>query len=175
MQNNLKFFILIAILFIVGCGFFFYKKDKNEQSSLPIISQIENINIESPYAFATTTFAKSAAAFFTIQNSTNEARQLVSAISDMAEIHEIHENIIDPDDGTMMMRKIKSLPIPSQGTVSLKPKGYHIMFLRLKNSFNEGEHFPLTLIFDNGDEITTEVSIVSPGQIPENQHESHKH
>ena len=76
---------------------------------------------------------------------------------------EIHQNIIDPDDGMMMMRKIQNLPINAQESTLLEPKGYHIMFLQLKESLTMGASFPLTLTFEKTGTQTVNVEIIAPG------------
>jgi len=94
--------------------------------TVPAMAQDKSsIEIIQPYAFATTSAARSAAAFMVIQNNTNADDRLIEAASSISEITEIHQNLIDPDDGTMMMRKIKGLDIPANAAATLEPKGYH--------------------------------------------------
>jgi len=125
-----------------------------------------SISINQPYAFATVPNARSAAAFMEIANHTGEDDTLLSVKSNGSEITEIHENMIDPDDGMMMMRKIRKLDIPAGETVTLEPTGYHIMFIRMTETLKAGESFPLTLTFEKAGAIETAVSIVPPGQKP---------
>ena len=45
-------------------------------------------------------------------------------------------------------------------TVALEPGGLHAMLMRLKEPMTEGDTFPLTLLFDDGGEVTVEVPIL---------------
>ena len=102
-----------------------------------------------------------------LKNNSGVADSLIKAESSVAEINEIHENIIDPDDGKMMMRKIKSITVPANGTVALEPKGMHIMLIKLKEPLTLGESFPLTLTFEKAGVQNVDVKIIQPGGVPE--------
>lgn len=129
-------------------------------------SSSQTIEISKPYAFATVPGARTAAAFMTIQNNGEVAEKLIGAESSVAGIVEIHQNMIDPDDGTMMMRKIKGLDLGVGEEVVLEPKGYHIMFLDLQESLAIGQTFNLTLLLESGSVVKTKVQIVPPGSTP---------
>ena len=45
-------------------------------------------------------------------------------------------------------------------SVALEPGGLHAMLMRLQEPMTEGETFPLTLLFDDGGEVTVEVTIL---------------
>ncbi len=170
MNKKIFFLILFLILILIG-GYYLYKKSKSQESSIPEISYIEeNFKITSPYAFATIPNAKTAAAFLTIKNLTGQDDALIEVQSNIAEIAEIHQNYVDSDSGTMMMRKIKKLNLPNGSETSLDPKKYHIMFINLKDGLKVGDNFPLTLVFENGAEKTVTVDIVTPGITPHSQH-----
>lgn len=170
MDKKIVFLILFLILIVAG-GFYLYKKSKSQESSIPEISFVEeDFEIISPYAFATIPSAKTGAAFFTIKNFSGQDDALINVKSDVAEIVEIHQNLIDPDDGTMMMRKVKKVDVPNEGKASLEPKGYHIMFINLKKGLNVNDSFPLTLFFENGKEKTITVDVVPPGTPTHSSH-----
>ena len=164
---------IIFVLIISALGIYFYKQAKDSASQLPEMNMsVSEVTILDPYAFATTPSAKTAAAFLKITNPNDTSDKLVEVWSPIAKINEIHENLIDPDDGTMMMRKIKALDLPAKSSVILEPKGYHIMFIQMKQQLNQGESFPLTLVFENSGEQIVDVAITAPG---ENPHANHKH
>lgn len=127
------------------------------------------IKLKNAYAFATMPGATTGAAFMEIENVGNTADKLIGAKSNISKITEIHQNMIDPDDGTMMMRKIKNLDIPAKTTVLLKPKGYHVMFIKMTEPLIIGKSFPVTLIFEKAGEVKTSVSIVAPGLVPKEE------
>lgn len=52
------------------------------------------------------------------------------------------------DRGVMRMREVGALDLPKKSTVSLKPGGYHLMLLKLKQPVQAGDKIPLTLIVE---------------------------
>lgn len=76
---------------------------------------------------------------------------------------EIHETQIEND--VMRMRLAEIIEIPAGATIRLQPGGYHIMLMELENPLTEGDNFPLTLIFESGEEISVE-AIISQTPIP---------
>lgn len=126
----------------------------------------QTVEVLQPYAFATIPGARTAAAFMTIKNNGEVDDRLIGAQSPVAGIVEIHQNVIDPDDGMMMMRKIKGLDLKVGEEVVLDPKGYHIMFLDLQESLGIGQTFNLTLMLESGSVVKTKVEIVPPGRTP---------
>ncbi len=133
------------------------------------------IKVNEIYAFATSPNAKTGAVFMTIENNTSMDDKLIEALSDVAEITEIHQNLIDPDDGKMMMRKVKSIDIQSKGKTILEPSGYHIMLINLKEQLIEDDSFPVTLKFANGFETLVNVNITPAGQKPQKHHNHEGH
>ncbi len=68
---------------------------------------------------------------------------LVGFSSPVAGVAELHEMSMDGD--VMRMRPVPSLPLPAGQVVALKPGGYHLMLMRLKQPLKVGERVPLTL------------------------------
>ncbi len=59
---------------------------------------------------------------------------------------QIHETVMV--DGAMTMREVTAgIPIAKGATVALKPGGYHIMLMGLKNPITVGQKVPITLTF----------------------------
>ncbi len=133
------------------------------------------ISVKEVYAFATAPNAKTGAVFMTIKNKTGMDDKLIEARSDVAEITEIHQNFIDPDDGQMMMRKVKSIDIESKGKAMLEPTGYHIMLINLKEQLIEDDLFPVTLKFESGYETIVNAVVTPAGQKPSKHHKDDGH
>ena len=125
-----------------------------------------SINVNKPYSFGTMPGAKTGAAFMTLTNKGTEEDSLIAAKSSVAEITEVHQNLIDPDDGKMMMRRIKSIPLPINEPVNLEPTGYHIMFINLKQALGIGETIPVQLVFKKSGTKTINVEVIAPGTKP---------
>jgi copper(I)-binding protein len=116
-----------------------------------------SINIEDAYVRATPPNTQNSAAFMVIHNTLNKDVKLVSASSDIAQRVELHEHI--HEDGMMKMRQVEEISIQSEQKVALKPGGYHVMFLGLKEALKEGNSVQFSLYFDNGDKIMIDAPI----------------
>lgn len=107
------------------------------------------LSIETPWARATPPQAPVAGGFLTVRNRGRIADRLLSVSSPDAERVEIHE--MRMDDGVMRMRRIdEGLAIAPDGTLELKPGGYHLMFIKPKRPFVAGQTANATLRFERG-------------------------
>jgi len=163
-----QFFIFIGVGLIAFAAFYSFTQARNDRAH-------NTFKIEQPYAFATTENAKTGAAFFILNNQTNTDKVLIEAQSDIAEIVELHENMIDPDDGKMMMRRVKEIIVPAKEETILDPVGYHVMFINLNAALRIGDTVPVTLKFQNGDEEMINVQVIKPGARPSAPSDMHDH
>jgi copper(I)-binding protein len=131
------------------------------------------ITIETPWSRATPGGAKVAAGYLTIKNGAATPDRLVSATADIAGRAEIHQ--MSMTDGMMKMRGLTDgLPIPAQGSVTLEPASYHLMFLDLKRPFTEGETFPGTLTFEKAGTVSVTFEVRGAGAgVPEQDGDHH--
>jgi copper(I)-binding protein len=150
-------FLSVGLMITTAC---LPEKDKTKTASLPVIE------ITELYAFATMPGAATGAAFMTLTNTSDIDDVLISIESNLAKFTEIHQNMIDPDDGTMMMRKIKQIDIPSGNSVLLKPTGYHVMFIKLKEPLTLNSTVDITLNFEKSGAQKVTVQIKPPGMTP---------
>lgn len=99
-------------------------------------------------------------AFMLIENSTGTAERLVSASvsEDIASVVEIHETTLDEND-VMQMRPVEGIEVPANGSVELKPGGYHIMLIDLQNALNPGDTVMLTLTFESGTTLSVDAEV----------------
>jgi copper(I)-binding protein len=91
------------------------------------------------------------AAYLKIRNAGKAADALLGARSAASESVEIHESY--QDMGMMMMRPVERLDLAPGKTVELKPGGYHLMLLNLKQDLKPGASIPVTLRFRNAGEV----------------------
>jgi periplasmic copper chaperone A len=62
--------------------------------------------------------------------------------------------------GVMHMQPVEGgLTIPAGGTVELKPGGYHLMLMGLKQKLDEGGQIPLKLTFARAGSVDVQVKI----------------
>lgn len=124
--------------------------------------KIGDIEAVHPWSRETPHGARVAAGYVRIVNHGSEADRLVSATGEIAGRTEIHEMAVD-DKGVMTMRPIEGVDIPAGGEVELKPGGFHIMFLDLKDARKKGETFAGSLTFEKAGTVEVEFSVDAMG------------
>ena len=97
------------------------------------------------------------AVYVTLSNSGSQPDALVSASTDVAQTAELHQTT--RDGGVMKMRPVKAIPVPAGGKTELKPGGYHIMLMGLKQDLKPGEKVAVTLKFEHGGETRIEAPV----------------
>lgn len=113
-----------------------------------------------------------------MQLSAAKDTKLISASSLVTPVVEVHEMAMQ--DGVMRMRQVPSVALPAGKTVELKPGGYHVMLLDLKQQVKEGDTVPLTLVFEGQDgkretlEVKAPVRALNAAAKPA-AHGEHKH
>jgi copper(I)-binding protein len=73
--------------------------------------------------------------------------RLVGVSTPAAGVAEVHEMKMEGD--TMRMRAIAGVDLPEHRTVELKPGGYHLMLMDLKQPITQNTTVPLTLQFQD--------------------------
>ena len=84
-----------------------------------------------------------------MQITSAQGGKLVSAQSPVAGVTEVHEMAMDGN--VMKMRAVPALELPAGKAVELKPGGYHVMLMDLKQPLQDGESVPLTLVVEGKD------------------------
>lgn len=91
--------------------------------------------------------------FVDIANPHDYDLTLIGAESSRAKVVELHTHL--NEGGVMKMRKVSEITIPAKGVTSLKPGGYHIMLIGLKNPLVLDEKIQIKLLFkENKKEVT---------------------
>jgi periplasmic copper chaperone A len=75
-----------------------------------------------------------------------EGGKLVAVSSPVAGMAEVHE--MKMDGGVMKMGAVPALELPAGSAVELKPGGYHVMLMGLKQQLKAGDSVPLTLTIE---------------------------
>ena len=100
--------------------------------------------------------------------------KLVSASSPVAGVVEIHEMAMEGN--LMKMRALPSgLDLPAGKAVALKPGGYHVMLMDLKQQLKPGETVPVTLVFEAADKTRETVEVKAPVKALNAAPMDHKH
>ena len=125
-------------------------------------AKVGSIKIENAYVRATAPGQPAAGAFMKIDNS-GAADQLVSASSPAAGEVQLHQ--MSMEGNVMKMGQVKDIAVPANGSVDLKPGGYHIMLMNIKAPLKVGETVPVKLKFAKAGEVEVKlpVNAVSSG------------
>jgi copper(I)-binding protein len=67
------------------------------------------------------------------------------------------------DNGVAKMRPVDGILVPANGATELKPGGYHVMLMGLKEPLMEYGTFQLTLTFEKAGSVDVEVQVESVG------------
>ena len=118
--------------------------------------QVGNININHPYVrFAGSTGP--AAGYMTIINTGEENDKLIKIESPIATNSEFHMTNIYNSQATM--ERVDFIELPAQKARSLKPGGYHIMFMNLNTELKVGKNIDAKLFFEKNGEIEIEFEV----------------
>ncbi len=74
-----------------------------------------------------------------------------------------HDGQSGSKHGMMKMRQVEAIEVPTNGTVELRPLGYHVMLFDLKAPLKDGERFDLTLEFEKAGATVVSVDVRKPG------------
>ena len=83
-----------------------------------------------------------------------EPSRLVGVTSPRAGVVQVHEMAMHGT--TMTMHAVKALELPAGKPVELKPGGYHVMLMDLKQPLARGDKLPLTLKLEGADRRVVE-------------------
>jgi copper(I)-binding protein len=120
------------------------------------------IFLDHPWSRAMPQSATVAAGYVVIKNKGRTADRLIGGTAEIAGRVEIHEMTVI--DGIMKMRPLpRGVEIKARSTATLKPGGYHIMFMDLKRPLKEGERFKGTLVFEKAGTIEVEFAVEAMG------------
>ncbi|MCX7693198.1 copper chaperone PCu(A)C [Tepidimonas taiwanensis] len=137
-MNHIRSIIALAAL----CGF--------------AMAHAQTVKVEEPWVRGTVAQQKATGAFMRL--TAPEPMRLVAAESPVAGVVEIHEMAME--NQVMRMRAIPALPLAANRPVELKPGGYHVMLMDLKQPLTGGQEVPITLVFENaaGQRVTQTIA-----------------
>jgi periplasmic copper chaperone A len=119
------------------------------------------------------TVAQQTATGMFVQLTSPAGGKLVSASSPLAGVVEIHEMSMD---GTVMkMRAVPAIELPAGKPVDLKPGGYHVMLMDLKQTLKAGDTVPVTLVIEAKDGKRESIDVKAPVKALGQGHPGMKH
>lgn len=126
------------------------------------------VKVEDAWVRGTVAQQKATGAFMRLTADKNA--RLVSASSPVAGVVEIHEMAMEND--VMRMRQVPGLDLAAGRALELKPGGYHLMLMDLKQAVKGGDTVPLTLVFEDAakqrfsQEVSAPVTALGGGNAP---------
>jgi uncharacterized protein YcnI/copper(I)-binding protein len=133
--------------------------------------KVGDLVVASPWTRATPGGAKIAGGYLKITNNGNSADRLVKATASITDRVEIHE--MSMTDGVMKMRPLpEGLAIKPGETVELKPGGFHMMFMDIKQPLKQGDTLKATLVFEKAGTLDVSFGVNALGATSE---PAHKH
>ncbi len=145
-RAHLKLFLLLFCLALPGAAF------AQTAKTGAIVG-------EGAFARAMVPGAKVGGGYLTIVNHGPDDR-LTSVTSDRAGVVQLHEMKMKGD--VMEMHEMKNgVAIPAGATVTFKPGGYHLMFLKVPQPFRQGETVKATLHFQKAGAVEVQLPVGS--------------
>ncbi|MGB7739310.1 MAG: copper chaperone PCu(A)C [Steroidobacteraceae bacterium] len=121
------------------------------------------VTVSGAWARATPPGMTVAAVYLTLTGGPQTDR-LVGAATPRAGMAQIH--VVSEAEGMARMRPTEGVDVPAHASVALAPQGTHIMLMDLPRPLVAGEHFPLTLQFEQAGKIDVSVAVRAPGAAP---------
>lgn len=117
-----------------------------------------NIDVSNAWVRSTVPGQKGTGAFMKI--TAKDGAKLVSVSSPVAGVGEVHEMKMDGD--VMQMRAVPLLDLPAGKAVELKPGGFHVMLMDLKQALPKDSKIPLTLVFKDARGVESRMELSVP-------------
>lgn len=118
-------------------------------SAKELASQV--IRVKAPEVIADSHTGTSTEIFMELVNKGNQAHTLIAAVSDAAKQTQLHKYV--RVNNKEVMHQVDSIVIKKKGEKNLKPGGFHIMLMELKDTAKFGSSIPITLVFKDGSTI----------------------
>jgi len=117
------------------------------------------VDVKNAWARATVKGQMATGAFMLI--TAKEGTKLVGGSSPVAGVTQVHE--MKMEGGVMKMAEVKGgLDLPAGKTVELKPGGYHVMLMDLKEPLAKDSTVPLTLVFKDAKGVESKQELKLP-------------
>lgn len=130
------------------------------------------MTIEQAWARAAPPNAPVAAGYVSLRNDSGGDDRLLEVRSEAASRVEIHE--VRHEGGMARMRQLPDgLPVAAGDTLSMRPGGYHLMFIGPGDGFTEGSRIRATLVFQQAGEVGVEFQVQPPGAAAPEEHGHH--
>lgn len=117
------------------------------------------ISIVDPYVRAMGAGSTTGAAFFVIENNSDQADRLVAASTEVAMHAELHTHKKDANGMMMMVEVPEGFAVDAGADHALARGGDHVMLMGLNRNLAEGELVKITLVFEHAGEVVIEAPV----------------
>lgn len=124
----------------------------------PNPSTTPSLSVSDPWVRATVAQQPATGAFMKLSATQNV--RVLEVRSPVAAMVEIHEMAMQGD--VMQMRPVSALAVPAGKTVELKPGGYHVMLMGLKQQLKAGDSVPLSLVVEGAGRKRETIELKAP-------------
>ena len=123
-------------------------------------AQTPNVNVKVKDAWVRSTVVGQMGTGAFMKITAKLGTQLVGVSSPVAGVGEVHEMKMEGD--VMKMRALPQLDLPAGKAVELKPGGYHVMLMDLKQPLIKDTKVPLTLTFKDAKGVESKLELSVP-------------
>ena len=123
-----------------------------------------SIGIGDPWARSAVAGSLEAGGFLTLTNRGGTADRLIAASSPLAGSVELR-GIKVIGSGMAMRRLERGVPLPAGTTITLRPRGYHLLLQELKSPLAEGQRIAVSLTFERADRRDIELIVRALGPL----------
>jgi len=117
------------------------------------------VEVQDAWARATVKGQMATGAFMTL--TAHDGTKLVGVATPVAGVAQVHE--MKMEGGVMKMAELKGgLDLPAGKSVALKPGGYHVMLMDLKEPLPKDSTVPLTLTFKDAKGVESKLELKVP-------------
>lgn len=137
-----------SLLFLVAALSAFALGGCDQPTSEAPTAEVNTLNIDNAWIREAPPGMQMMAGYFKATNSSDKEIAIVSATSPAFGSIEMHKTEVI--DGTARMIEQKTVVIPAQGSLEMKPGSYHLMLMMPTAPLKAGEQVKLTLMMDDG-------------------------
>ncbi len=124
----------------------------------PLPVKAGDLAVEAAWGRATPPGGRTGAIYVTVSNAGTEADRLVSAETPASNDVMLHRTEMEGEVAKMRHAE-HGFPVEPGGSLTMRPRGDHIMLMSLNAPLKEGESVPLTLVFERAGRVELTASI----------------
>lgn len=134
-------------------------------------AQADHVTVKNAWIPEAPPVSKVLAAFMVIENDSNAPEEIVAIEGD--DFGHIEMHLSQEVDGVAKMVPQKTLVIPANGQLELKPGSYHLMLYKPKRSLQAGETSRLVIKLKSGKQFDIKARVKQAGGMM--MHHNHDH